>query len=231
VVGERHRGVCQVDERDLVAVVAQGGAGDGPHPSPNLVPTTDAYPTTMGDVAGMCELDGCDRPTEARGLCHAHYEFWRRRNSEKVLRLGTPLERLKARIEVDPKSGCWVWTGYVTHMGYGRIRVNGRSVGTHRLAYELLVAPIAEGLHLDHLCRNPPCCNPAHLEPVTSWENANRGIGSPPVLNSQKTHCIYGHEFTPANTSIKPNGARRCKTCDSRRQRDYYARKVKTGTR
>jgi hypothetical protein len=29
---------------------------------------------------------------------------------------------------------------------------------------------------LDHLCRNRWCCNPAHLEPVTSAENVRRGL-------------------------------------------------------
>jgi hypothetical protein len=30
-------------------------------------------------------------------------------------------------------------------------------------------------MHLDHLCRNPRCVNPDHLQPVTNFENARRG--------------------------------------------------------
>jgi hypothetical protein len=37
-----------------------------------------------------------------------------------------------------------------------------------------MVGPVPEGLELDHLCENPPCCNPAHLEPVTHAENNRR---------------------------------------------------------
>jgi hypothetical protein len=46
----------------------------------------------------------------------------------------------------------------------------------HRDVYEQLVGPIPEGLVLDHLCRNRSCCNPAHLEPVTTAENVRRGL-------------------------------------------------------
>lgn len=34
---------------------------------------------------------------------------------------------------------------------------------THRLAYEMCIAPIPRGLHVLHRCDNPPCCNPDHL--------------------------------------------------------------------
>ena len=52
---------------------------------------------------------------------------------------------------------------------------------------------------IDHLCRNPACVNPAHLEPVTNRTNIRRGYG-PSGLNARKTHCIKGHEYTPENT-------------------------------
>ena len=34
------------------------------------------------------------------------------------------------------------------------------------------------------------------------------------IGKSRLTHCIRGHEFTPDNTRIRPNGHRRCKACD-----------------
>ena len=45
----------------------------------------------------------------------------------------------------------------------------------HRVYYERHVGPVPEGLELDHLCRNPGCVNPEHLEPVTHAENIRRG--------------------------------------------------------
>jgi hypothetical protein len=51
-------------------------------------------------------------------------------------------------------------------------------VPAHRLFYEERYGPIPEGHQLDHLCRQPACVNPAHLEPVTQTENIRRGAGT-----------------------------------------------------
>lgn len=116
---------------------------------------------------------------------------------------------------------CWLWAGAHSDTGYGSFRADGRNVGSHRFAYELLVGPVPMGLHIDHLCRVRSCCNPAHLEAVTKAENDRRGM-SPFGINAQKTHCIRGHEFTLANTYVRPDGdGHQCRTCkreDSRRR-------------
>lgn len=53
---------------------------------------------------------------------------------------------------------------------------NFRGIPSHRWAYEELRAEIPPGLHLDHLCDNPPCVNPWHLEPVPHGENVRRSF-------------------------------------------------------
>lgn len=121
------------------------------------------------------------------------------------------------------ESGCWEWTGALNSRGYGQVGVLGVSKSTHRVAYELLVAPIPEELQIDHLCRNKPCCNPTHLEPVTPLTNAQR---RPDV---DKSHCINGHEMTAANTIIKPRTSgsgkiRNCRTCAAESQRRARAK-------
>lgn len=70
---------------------------------------------------------------------------------------------------------CWDWGRARDGAGYGAIWYEGRVQGAHRWVYEQLVGPIAKGLDLDHLCRNPRCVNPDHLEPVTHAENIRRG--------------------------------------------------------
>ena len=113
--------------------------------------------------------------------------------------------------KVDTGGSCWNWTAGVDGRGYGAFKLNGRQLGAHVVAYRRLVGPIPEGLVLDHLCRNPRCVNPDHLEPVTQRENVVRGE-APAATNARKTHCKRGHEFTPENTIDHPRG-RNCREC------------------
>jgi len=96
------------------------------------------------------------------------------------------------------------------------LRVASRGILAHRFAYELLVGPIPDGLHTDHLCRNHSCVRPDHLEPVTCAVNVQRGIG-PAALNAKKAHCMHGHPFDGPNTMIAKNGKRQCRTCHNLR--------------
>ena len=124
--------------------------------------------------------------------------------------------------KVETTESCWLWRGFVDPGGYGHIWYSGRPWRAHRVAYELYVGPIPEGLQLDHLCRVRHCVNPAHLEPVTFQENIRRSPIAINRIHAAKTHCIRGHEFTPENTRLNSKGYRACRTCkrvDSRRRR------------
>jgi isocitrate/isopropylmalate dehydrogenase len=61
--------------------------------------------------------------------------------------------------------------------GYKKMKLEGRTLYVHRVAYEMYGNVIPAGQILDHKCRNPGCCNPDHLEPVTVRENTERGNG------------------------------------------------------
>jgi hypothetical protein len=114
----------------------------------------------------------------------------------------------------DDLFGCWEWTASRDDLGYGYFSPSGGNrVPAHAYAYRLVVGEVPDGLELDHLCRNPSCVNPAHLEPVTHRENLMRGE-SPMAKNARKTHCIHGHPFSGDNLYIIPStGDRMCKTC------------------
>jgi hypothetical protein len=103
--------------------------------------------------------------------------------------------------------------------------IRKRAVGIHRLVYEAAFGPIPDGLTLDHLCRNPWCVNPGHLQPVTQRENNLRG-DTIPGLNAHKTHCLNGHPFSVENTHAY-QGKRFCKQCGrDRKLAAYYRRKA-----
>jgi HNH endonuclease len=70
---------------------------------------------------------------------------------------------------------CWEWTGQLDKRGYGRMSHQGRKQFIHALAYKEFIGPIPEGLEPDHLCKNPACFNPWHLELVSHPENTRRG--------------------------------------------------------
>lgn len=161
-----------------------------------------------------CPKPGCRRSVEIRGLCYVHYNAARKRDEIPLL---TPEDRLWAKVEVT--GFCWNWTGARKKYGHGHLKWQGRYQQAHRVIYELLVGPIPAAHHVDHLCRNPPCVNPDHLEPVPPRTNYNRGY-SPPGINSRKTHCYQGHEFTPGNTRTSKDNERTCRTCDAARARE-----------
>lgn len=172
----------------------------------------------MGDPSrvtrkGSCELPGCDSPIKARRLCNKHYM---RAYLSNEFQQPLPEERFMLRVEVD-EDGCWNWIGKRNHYGYGRFWLNGQEHMAHRWAYERWVGPIPEGLVLDHFfCHRgmQGCANPFHCRPETLERN------SADTSQSRKTHCKWGHEYTPENTYRNPtSGTRACRTCIKRRSK------------
>ncbi len=171
-------------------------------------------------MSRVCTIDGCDNKHEARGWCVMHYRCWRRNGSPLPPSRPTLKERLLSSIS-ENEEGCWLWRGSIDAEGYGRI---GRNQSAHRVAYELLVGPIPQGLTIDHLCRVRHCVNPAHLEPVTMAENLRRGM-SFSAQNAVKTHCNRGHPYDEINT-YRHGHSRFCRACGRHRTAAYKARKT-----
>lgn len=129
-------------------------------------------------------------------------------------------ERFWAKVR-RAESGCWEWQAGKARGGYGSFVVKKPMLRpAHRISYLALVGEIPDKWVIDHLCRNPPCVNPAHLEAVTNRENVLRGI-NPKAVAHVAGECLKGHRLEGANLIHDTVGRPRCRTCRQQNWRDY----------
>src|SRR5437763_397830 len=73
-----------------------------------------------------CNVPECKRPNYAHGLCLLHYYRNKRLGSTDTPTRSMKIEdRLNQYREVDPRTGCWLWTKYRNARGYGIVGHNG----------------------------------------------------------------------------------------------------------
>lgn len=141
-----------------------------------------------------------------------------------------PIEqRFFEKVVVNP-NGCWDWIG-AKIKGYGVLIAGnyGALISKHYKSnllahgYSFFRDNGYFAQELDHLCFNPSCVNPEHLEDVTHKENMRRAdikYG----IRSARTECPLGHQYTQENTRLY-RGRRNCIEC----ARSYYKRNIKKG--
>lgn len=148
-------------------------------------------------------------------------------------------ERFWSNVSPEPNTGCWLWTGNVTMAGFGQIRVGSMRDGsrryelTHRFSYQEVRGDIQDGMVVDHLCRQPACVNPSHMEIVTRGENVRRGVVGTPATNPgaihnlAKTHCRNGHPYSGDNlviSTVRGRQERGCRICRNAAAASHYQR-------
>jgi hypothetical protein len=132
------------------------------------------------------------------------------------------VDRVLARCvegELFEGTPCWVVTRALDSSGYGSIADDdGIRTSAHRVTYKHFIAPIPEGLELDHRCRVRACANPWHTEPVTHAENMAR---------NRLILCQSGHSEWVLRPKKSRGGTleRLCWPCQQANQRRYRERK------
>ena len=74
---------------------------------------------------------------------------------------------------VNKTESCWLWLSAVNSAGYGIFNSGGefRSRLAHRYSFHINKGPLKPGVLVRHLCHNPACVNPAHLECGSDADN------------------------------------------------------------
>ena len=142
------------------------------------------------------------------------------------------LARIAAN-SVVTETGCKLWQGHVNGKGYGMTTYHSKTVAIHRKILELKLGIKLSTVQFScHACDERRCWNEDHLFLGDAKANNNDCAGKGRHHNAVKTHCKYGHEFTPENTTYYDTGtgsiARKCLTCHEIRgkspERLQYAR-------
>lgn len=152
------------------------------------------------------------------------------------------LVRVFWKIDVNKETGCWEWNAHLSEKGYGRFSWANRGEAAHRVLYAWLVEPLLRRPwkvkckhvpQLDHLCKNPRCVYPGHLELVSPRVNSLRSE-SPMAQNARKTHCPKGHKLPDSpNTCLDSKPQRQCRECQrqfmrTEHRKAYMRRYMKT---
>lgn len=127
----------------------------------------------------------CGQPKSRTGtLCRSCYDASRAARSQDI-------ESTKARFLSQIGQGlgdseCWLWIGSINpQTGYGRFGQGVVVRSAHRVAYELFVGPIHDGLSVLHRCDVRRCVNPSHLF-VGSTQDNLEDAAAKGRINTQK---------------------------------------------
>lgn len=105
------------------------------------------------------------------------------------------------RVERGPQ--CWKWLGSFRN-GYGQIEINYKTIGAHRVSYELQHGSIPLGFLVRHSCDNKWCVNPEHLSVGTPKDNTHDAMERGRLATGER------HPFN-INPALRPRGERHWK--------------------
>ena len=180
-----------------------------------------------------CKTRGCDRKSEAKGLCNRHYENLRIYGNVIPRRDRNLGEIIKEIGWTITKNGCWEWNGKKNWNGYGMIDIKRLGIvrqRAHRIVFEYLTGQKIGDKVLCHTCDNPPCVNPKHLFMGTMADNVNDMCKKGRHWCYSRIKCKNGHDLTlEGATKIVKHGKTQEKLCIKciRLRQQRYELKIK----
>ena len=127
------------------------------------------------NVLRTCSIDGCERPSRARGWCVAHWDRWHHHGDPLAggINRGEAIAFLQAAMSSETDE-CVIWPFARDSAGYGKVRIDGK---TRTVSREVCIAihgePPTPKHDAAHNCGKGHlgCINHRHLTWKTRTEN------------------------------------------------------------
>lgn len=104
-------------------------------------------------------------------------------------KLASTETRFLDKLSIGVDNDCWLWTGCTRGVkSYGFLRVDGKNLYAHRLAYKFYCGDIPKDMYVLHKCDNPMCCNPNHLFLGSPQDNMTDMVNKKRSLTGERNH-------------------------------------------